>query len=257
MKKNSELDRMLSWVLVTLFCCGMVIGCNYTEGDDKAAQAFNLMTTKEKLIYDRAAKNWNEKVLMPIRQAVHKRQAPPSEDFYSFADITEIVKSVNEVNMAMDPNWGADQTNKKTAAKFSNIDPEWYRSVILKGDTAEIKKLVEKAKADAEKLAALEAAAKEKEEKDQVRDEQPKSQPVAYIAPKPVYEESVNLSDLVPEHEYSDIQFEITGCQPAIDHLNDIITNYRRPITHADREELIKLSLYCKTVELGELVNGD
>ena len=227
------------------------------------------MTTKEKLLYDKAEIKWEKTKLRPVRDAVSQRLAKPDENFPPFADIADIIISVNDINMVVSSGNSEDTVKKYELAKFNSIDEEWYKNVILKASSSSvIKSLVKEAQKKA-KIAVAEKKARKAaeavaEKTEAIEEQKMAEQKVERLKEESIYTTSIiapiiiesspelNLADLIPSDQYNDLQYEIAGCEGAEEYLNKLIVVYKRPITYADKNELTKLSLLCKTAELGE-----
>lgn len=209
--------------------------CIYEEGDETAAQAFAMMTAQEKILYDAVEKQWNQKKLLPIRNAVRARKVKPLETEVPFKDLAPIIEKTNSVIMVMDSNWGEDTRAKKEKAKWNSIDPDWYRKIlgyVGKTETAKKQNRVVRA------IKSIESSTKPA----------PPKNPVATAI--------INVDDLIPLDEYEELRYMMRDC-PEAKTLYDKIVGRAVPLTYNDRNKLYEKVLVCEAERVNNSLRGE
>ena len=223
--------RKYIMIALSLLMALSLYSCIYEEGDEVAAQAFAMMTAQEKILYDAVEKQWNQKKLLPIRNAVRARKVRPDDNSFPFKDIASVIEKINTVTMVMDSNWSEDTITKKEKAKFNSVDPTWYRKLL--GETIKPQKKTRIAKAIPSK----------------------KSYSGKPSPPKNPIATRVDNDDLLPLEEYEELRFLMKRCQEAKDIFNIMVTR-GSPLTYDDRNEIYEKLLICEARRVNENMRG-
>jgi hypothetical protein len=209
-----------------------VMGCVYTEGDDKAQEAFELMTTQEKAMHDKAVDGHYESYLVSVRNAVRKRNTSPNERAIPFIDIANVIKFCDENILVPVDSWGESTRKKARASKFSLQDPSWYKKIIkaTEQDTPlEIEQTTEKIT------------------KSQVVRNTERL--IAFASKVP--EDEVSELDLLPLKEYRDIKSMARGCDGAIN-IIELAASKGNPLTNKDADDILYQKSVCETKKLND-----
>ena len=232
---------IISMLITSLF----IISCStYTEGDSVAAISFQKMTIQEKTMYDAVEKEWYEKELMAVRDAVGRRDIAPRETAIPFIDIANVIKTNNNVTLTIEDkhNWNTDHKNRAIKCRWDRLDEDWYRKLLLsigvKDYTVQelipIEEKVVEDKPLTQKEKDLEYIGNSLKEINNALDKR----------------QEVNVKDIVPESKYDDIFYDIRKCDEAIDMYHQIIDD--RLLTWEDYEFLTRISIKCKAIQIGE-----
>jgi len=219
------------WSMFVFAICVSLSACIYDEGDEVAAQAFEKMTAQEKMLYDAVAKQWNQKKLRPIRDAIRLgRKIKPEEAFTPFSDIGALIEKNDSVTLIMDSGWGEDTIRKKRGAKWSVVDPDWFRKITGQGiATKEPQRIYNKVIS-------------------------PPSNPKASKVELPV--EEINKEELVPFEELDELRYLMKGCDEAI-RIFDAIISKGYPLTYGDRERIFVRVLFCEAERVNDKIRGE
>lgn len=231
--------RKISGILVVIFGLMAIVGCgdSYDETDITAATTWELMTIREKSMYDRVQKQWGQNKLGPIREELRKRKLKPDEDAIPFSDIFTILKTINEVKMVVEDQ-SKDYQDNYRAAKWDKLFSEWYY-VYVDPQGGNFNK---KAPATTTGFVQKEEVVKEIDKKSET------TKPSSY---KSKSVDTYTIDDLISEREYSKIKKLIRDCDGARQ-LLDSIVSLGRPLTKSDRDAIKERYLYCKTLSLTE-----
>jgi len=237
---------IVSYIVI---CISLVfIRCStYTEGDSAAAVAFQKMTVQEKTMYDAVEKEWYEKELMAIREAVGRRDIAPRENSTPFIDIANVIKTNNNITLTIEDknNWNTYHKNRAIKCRWDRLDEDWYRKLLLTLGVKEyelqelipIKEEVVEDKPLTQKEKDLEYIGNGLKEINEYLDEHPE-----------VIED--NVKNIIPQSKYDDIFYEIRKCDEAIVTYHQMIET--RLLTWDDYYTLVKLSTKCKAIQIGE-----
>ena len=205
----------------------LVLGCGalYEESDDLISKTWDLMTVKEKQIYDLVEDKWGKSVLKQLRESVRNRLQKPSEEDVPFSTMGDIIRTIEKVQLITECSWNTSKIESHNNAKFSTIDPAWYYSIIAKTkDKAE------------NKIKDVQITSFSK----------PKVQPMTQYSG-----DNTDSSQLIDVEEYGNLKWQMRDCLSAKQLLNDIISQ-GRPLTVADREQILRRVLYCEAISLDD-----
>lgn len=221
-----------------------IAGCVYTEGDEKAEQSFDLMTSQEKAMHDLVMKEFNEKAVMSVREAVWQRSIKPSENAMPFRDIPGVIKHCNDAILIPRDFWNdEDSIDGAQRAKFSSQDKAWFMKIVKMASGENY----EEEEYDTQ-LPVAEVTNKYEEQA--VRTEI--KQRIYKEASKLIEEvEVVDQSDLLPLDEYDDIRFLARGCDSAIALVDKAASN-ERPLTIQDKVDITYQKSICETKKLND-----
>jgi hypothetical protein len=212
-KKGEQMRILKIFMIITIIGTWLLVfGCGalYEESDDLISKTWDLMTVKEKQIYDLVEDQWGKSVLKQLRESVRTRLQKPSEEDVPFSTMGDIIRTIEKVQLIIKSDWSTDTIKSYNNAKFSAIDPAWYYSVIAK--------------------------TKDKTE-NKIKDVQitPFSKPkVQHMTQHSG--DNVDFSQLIAVEEYGNLKWQMRDCLSAKQLLNDIISQ-GRPLTVADREQ--------------------
>lgn len=224
--------KILKIVMCILVALSMV-GCVYTEGDNEAEASFNLMTSQEKAMHDKAMEMFGEKRLMSVRTSVAKRKVRPNESSMPFMDIANVIKHSDEsILVPTDARNDTDGQEKARRVKFSSQDFDWYKKIVKR---ATGKDYTEPIKPVSSKPMSV----------DEVKDEFDKKLERAKERVE------VNQDDLLSTDDYSEVQFLATGCERAKS-IVESAASQNRPLTVEDFQNIEYESAVCKTKELND-----
>ena len=210
-----------------------IAGCNYSEGDDKAERSFELMTSQEKAMHDLVAKEFNEKAVMSVREAVRQRTIRPPENTMPFGDIPGVIKHCNDAILIPRDFWSTEENiDGAQRAKFSSQDKEWFRKIfkLTTGEDYE-EEYDEQLPIEKAQLTIRDMILKEPTQK--------------------TVEFEMNKEDLLPLNEYDDIRFLARGCDSAIA-LVDRAASNERPLTIQDKVDITYQKSICETKKLND-----
>ncbi len=233
--KNYHLTFILAiCVLIISFIIGGLI---YIESEAATAAVFQKMTIQEKTMYDAVEKEWYEKELISIREAVGRRDIAPKENSTPFMDIANIIKTNNDITLTIEDknNWNTDHKNRAIKCRWDRLDEDWYRKLSLSVGGKDY---------TAQELIPTEE--KIIEDKSSI----PKEEDLKYISNDFDEQQKSNVKDIIPESKYDDIFYKIRKCDEAIFMYKQIIDE--RLLTWGDYELLIKISVKCKAIQIGE-----
>jgi len=228
-------------ILIIALALAMLAGCDtYKETDMEANKTWPLMTVQEKQYYDSVEKVWGQSYLVNLREAIRNRTDKPMETATPFQDLGHIIKSTEEIVMVTGDDWKSENIKKANQARFSRIDPEWYRQ-ITKSEPPDYPDPVE------EKEEATEKVVEDGVQKGMVAMvREANSQP--WNKPK----RGQVMSQLISVDDYDDLKYSIRGCEAAENRFNEIVTSEHRPLTMVDYEELVNYVLLCKAQAINE-----
>lgn len=231
----------LTFVLAICIALMSIIGCGdtYDEGDEVAKQSFNKMTSQEKIIYNAVQMQWGQRRLKSIREAISTRESKPSENNLAFQDIAAVIKTNNNVTLTLESNWTVSQKNSCIMSRWDRIDEDWYRKLL---STIGIKDIVYEEPIPEEKVI----------EEKKAEQEEIKTGSIAingYIDEHPEVV-AIDIKDIIPESKYDDLYYEIKNCDNAVFRYKQIISE--RLLTWQDYELLIRISIKCKAIKIGE-----
>ena len=235
---------IISMLITSLF----IISCStYTEGDSVAAISFQKMTIQEKTMYDAVEKEWYEKELMAIREAVGRRDIAPRENAVPFIDIANVIKTNNNITLTIEDknSWNTDHKNRAIKCRWDRLDEDWYRKLLLSIGVKDytVQELIPEDKDEDEKVIKGKPLTQKEEISNGLKEIN------AYLDEHPEVIEN-NVKDIVPESKYDDIFYEIRKCDEAIDMYKQMIET--RLLTWDDYYILVKLSTKCKAIQIGE-----
>ncbi len=230
MMKNLKAVLSALMLMILVFS---IHGCNYTEGDDAAQASFDLMTTQEKAMHDKARGKYGEKRLMSVREAVGKRSVTPDENGLPFIDIANVIKFCNEnILIPSDVANSTDAQLKAKKANFSGQDFSWYKKIVKQatGEDIEYTPIIIPKPALENDKKKQELYYKEEKEKEEV---------------------VVNKSDLLPLDAYRDIKYMARGCKGAIA-IVESAASKNRPLTLKDADNIQYQRSICETKKLND-----
>lgn len=246
---ESKREFVVPWIIVMLLGSLLfLVGCDsYSEGDQKAGEAFEKMTTVEKGMYDVVEAEWGESRLEGIRGAIWNREVKPLEETVPFIDIANIIKANNDMTLKVKKDWRTDTKNAAINARWDRLDNVWYIKIInalgLKANQIKRQELFEELEdtpPQPETIVNNEVVIQPELTDDEYWDREERLQDSGHY---------------IEVDDYDDLYYELRGCQPAIDEFSRIID--LRLITVADRELLIKLAITCKAKQIEEKLNDN
>jgi len=231
--------KTLVGLLGIVLCCLVLTACDdYSEGDMTAGNTWPLMTVQEMQYYNAVQSVWGQSYLANLRSAIRNRTDKPKEDEIPFIDLGPIIKTTEEIEMVTKDNWKSDHIKKANNARFSTIDPQWYK-LITKSEPPVYPDPVEE---------------EESLERDTGDDEIKNSR--IQMPRKASYESQnkrqMDLTDFVSADVYDDIKFDIRSCPEAKTFFNQIVLNEGRPLTVEDCRIIRQHVLLCKAKEISE-----
>jgi len=236
MNKFMENLKATVSALVLMIFIFSVQGCNYTEGDDKADLSFNLMTSQEKAMHDKALEQFGEKRLMSVRTAVGKRTVKPNENSLPFMDIANVIKHCDEtILVPSDARNDTDGQERARRVKFSSQDFEWYKKIVKKVTGEDY-------------VAPEKPVASKPISEDEVKDNFVKR---LELAKKDEERVEINPEDLLPLDKYQDVKFLARGCEQAIS-IIESAAGQDRPLTEEDFKNIQYEKAVCETKKLNE-----
>ena len=231
MKQN--LKAILS-AFVLMILVFSIHGCTYDEGDDVAQASFDLMTTQEKAMHDKAMEMYNQSRLRSVREAVGKRGVKPAENQIPFIDISNIIKFCNEnILVPSEVRSDTDGQLKAKKAKFSGQDYNWYKKIIKEATGEDYVQPLEEKKPSP------------------VQEEKIVFDRQLEVIEEEEIEEVVNQNNLLPLDEYDDIGFLARGCDSAIAIVDKAASN-DRPLTIQDKVDITYQKSICETKNLND-----
>jgi len=220
--------KIVLCVMTALF----MVGCNFSEGDETAKQSFELMNSQEKAMHDLVMKEFNEKAVLSVREAVRTRKAKPPVSATPFTDIAGVIKHCNDAILIPRDFWSnEDSIDEAQRAKFSSQDGDWYRKIV-KISTGE--NYVEPIKQVASEPIKIDNFDKKFE--------------IAKVEEKRVV---LNPKDLLPLDKYQDVKFLARGCEQAIS-IIESAASQDRPLTEEDFKNIQYEKAVCETKKLNE-----
>ncbi|MCK5602809.1 hypothetical protein KAR91_13090 [Candidatus Pacearchaeota archaeon] len=214
-------------IIIYMLAILMLTACeSYTETEQVANKTWPLMTTREKVIYQRVHDRWGEKKLVHLRSGIRQRSIQPFERMDPFKDLGGVIKAIDN-SLIIQSGLDANNKNKYARDKFSAIDREWFERV-TKSKAPPVKVYIKE-----EKEINLEV------EEVRVVDQAKQEEEIQFINPNQLASEV----DLIKVSIFSD------SCDAATEYLNKIIED-RRPVTLNDLEIIKSKSMYCSVREL-------
>jgi len=230
-----NLKAVLS-ALMLMILIFSIQGCNYSEGDDEAQASFDLMTTQEKAMHDKAMDTYGEKRLMSVREAVGKRGVRPDENKTPFIDVANVIKFCNEnILIPTDVANSTDAQLKAKKANFSGQDFNWYKKIIKQATGEDLDEIQE----ETEKLA--------------IKNFDSRVKLMAIIEEQVKEKERVVIDrgELLPLEQYRDVKQMARGCESAIA-IVESAASQDRPLTHKDADDIQYEKSVCETKKLSD-----
>lgn len=207
----------------------IVLSC-YGEGSDLASMAFDYMTIKERMLYDRVDRIWEIDALEPVRNGIRiVRSKKPNENSFPFLDIADIIIKNNDINLINAENWTEEQKFIRESAKWSKIDPIWYSQLKNKSK--------------------LEIPTNEKS----VSSSDPPKNPI--IINPSTSDIEIN-NNFISINELNDLRSEMRGCKEAIAIFQSIISRGKL-ITYKDRDAINERVLFCTSKKISDYLKEE
>ncbi len=189
----------------------------------KLAQTVHVkMLPQEILLLEKVREEWGMSYVETIYTAVERREKRPVKGAVAFADMPALIKTSNGI--MVQGSFSYSTWERLRASKFSNLAPQWYIQLVATIDNPFI--------ADIPTPDLL-------------------KEPEPIKAPEEVA--SVRTEMLLEPEMYQYIKDNIGTCNAAKESLQAIYQS-RRFLTKTDYEEVVKKILYCKNVEIENLI---
>jgi hypothetical protein len=222
-----------------------ITGCEPGEGEVKYKNKFlPLLSAPEAAIYKKVQKEWDYSYLMPIRNAIYLRLSAPADTDLPFYDIAPTLVFMNEKYLK--------EKNKDFKSKnilFSDINESWWAALVSN---------VEKSGIDLNQM----MVDKDKQIIVTIYDGRPQKnlttpQPPKVEVKKPDIKETnidkVDVSELLPYTEYEMLMKETKTCSYATEMLLKKLRG-QRYLFKQDKDEIMREVLFCKNIELQQLI---